>query len=260
MECPGLISDMVKLSEVVGFLENELGTSGIPDYPGAHNGLQLQNGGEVFRVACAVDASLPVIEKAVAEGADLLVVHHGLFWQGVRMLTGAAYFKLKIAMDAGLAIYSSHIPLDVHPEHGNNVRLSRALGLGDGEPFFDWKGISLGRRSVYEGSLGELRQVLEAAVGGPVLLRGDESASAGLVGIITGGAGSEIEAMAAEGIETFVTGEGPHWSHPLAEELGINVLYAGHYASETFGVKALGQLLKDRFDLDWCFVDHPTGL
>lgn len=255
-----LIPGMAKLSEVVEFLEKELGAERVPDYPGAYNGLQLQNGGEVRRVACAVDASQPVIEKAVAEGADLLVVHHGMFWQGVRMLTGSAYSKLKIAMDAGLAIYSSHIPLDIHPELGNNVRLSRRLGLGDGEPFFDWKGIFLGRRAIYQGNLAELRKALELAVGGPVLLRGDKTAPAGLVGIITGGAGSEVEAMVGEGIDTFVTGEGPHWSHPLAEELGLNVLYAGHYATETFGVKALGQLLNDQFCLDWSFVDHPSGL
>ena len=105
-----------------------------------------------------------------------------------------------------------------------------------------------------------MRKALELAVGGPVLLRGDEATSAGLVGIITGGAGGEIEAMVAEGIDTFVTGEGPHWSHPLAEELGLNVLYAGHYATETFGVRALGKLLNDQFCLDWIFVDHPTGL
>jgi dinuclear metal center YbgI/SA1388 family protein len=255
-----LIPGMAKLSEVVGFLEKELNTEGVPDYPGAYNGLQLQNGGEVRRVACAVDASQPVIEKAVAKGADLLVVHHGMFWQGVRMLTGSAYTKLKIAMDSGLAIYSSHIPLDIHPELGNNVRLSRELGLGDGEPFFDWKGIFLGRRANYKGNLGLLRKTLELAVGGPALLRGDETTPAGLVGIITGGAGSEIEAMVKEGIDTFVTGEGPHWSHSLAEELGLNVLYAGHYATETFGVKALGQLLNDQFCLDWSFVDHPSGL
>ncbi|MDB4653010.1 Nif3-like dinuclear metal center hexameric protein [Akkermansiaceae bacterium] len=251
---------MAKLSEVVELLETELGTAGVPDYPNAYNGLQLQNEGEVGRVACAVDASLPVIEKAVADGADLLVVHHGMFWQGVRMLTGAAYSKLKIAMDSGLAIYSSHIPLDVHPELGNNVRLSRALGLGDGEPFFNWKGITLGRRATYIGNLGDLRKALELAVGGSVLLRGDENGAAGTVGIITGGAGSEIEAMVMEGIETFVTGEGPHWSHSLAEELGLNVLYAGHYATETFGVKALGQLLEQRFSLKWAFIDYPSGL
>ena len=255
-----LIRGMVELKTVVEFLEKELNTKAIPDYPGAHNGLQLENGGVVSRVACAVDASLPVIQKAVLAGADLLVVHHGLFWQGVRPLTGPMFEKFKTAMDAGLAIYSSHIPLDVHPELGNNVRLSRALGLGDGEPFFDWKGIQLGRRSRFEGSLGELKTRIEKAVGGSVLLRGEEDVPAGEVGIITGGAGSEVEAMAGEGLNTFVTGEGPHWSHPLAEELNLSVCYAGHYSTETFGVRALADLLQEHFGLDHCFVDHPTGL
>lgn len=251
---------MASLDEVVKFLEAELQTSEIPDYPGAHNGLQLQNEGSVEKVACAVDASYAVIKKAVEDGADLLVVHHGLFWQGVRPLTGANYEKFKLAMESGLAIYSSHIPLDIHSEYGNNVLLSRALGLGDGEPFFDWKGIQLGRRGVFKGSLGELRELLSRVVGGPVVMQGDIESSVGEVGIITGGAGSEVEAMAKEGIETFVTGEGPHWSFPLAEELGLNVLHAGHYATETFGVKAVGQLLVENFGCEVGFMDFPTGL
>lgn len=251
---------MIGLAEVVEFLESELRTTEIPDYPGAHNGLQLQNGGEVTKVACAVDASLPVIRKAIGTGADLLIVHHGLFWQGVRSITGANYKKLKVAMNSGLAIYSSHIPLDVHPNYGNNVLLSRELGLGDGEPFFDWKGIQLGRKAMFEGTLAKLQNRLSEAVNGEVLLRGEKKNVAGLVGVITGGAGSEVEAMAGEGIDTFVTGEGPHWSHPLAEELDLNVLYAGHYATETFGVRALGGLLSQKYGIKKTFVDHPTGL
>lgn len=251
---------MVELQMVVDSLEFELRTSEIPDYSGAHNGLQLSNDGIVRQVGCAVDASLPVIEKAVAAGVDFLVVHHGLFWQGVRPLTGPFYRKIRHAMDHNLAIYSSHIPLDIHEELGNNVLLSRELGLGDGEFFFDWKGIHLGRRSVTGGTVGDLQQRLEKVVGAPVLLRGMREALAGKVGIITGGAGSEVEAIASLGIDTFVTGEGPHWSHPLAEELGLNVLYGGHYATETFGVRALGQFLKSKFGLAHCFIDHPTGL
>lgn len=251
---------MADLKEVIEFLEKELRTMEIPDYPGAHNGLQLQNGGEVRKVACAVDASLPVIRDAVAKGTDLLVVHHGLFWQGVRPVTGAVYEKFKLAIDAGLAIYSSHIPLDVHPEYGNNVRLCREIGMGDGEPFFDWKGIKLGRRSSFGGTLSELRDLVSRAVNGPVMLRGDEASMAGKVGLITGGAGGEVEQMAREGLNTFVTGEGPHWSFPLAEELELNVLYAGHYATETFGVRALAGVLVERFGLESRFIDHPSGL
>ena len=251
---------MAKLAEVIGFLDAELNTAVIPDYPGAHNGLQLENGGEVGKVAVAVDASFPVIRKAVAAGADLLVVHHGLFWQGVRPLRGANYEKFKTAMDAGLAIYSSHIPLDIHPELGNNTLLAREVGLEEGKSFHDWKGILLGRKGHFDGSLGELQERLAKVLGGRVILRGEERNPAGIVGIITGGAGSEVEAMKQEGLDTFVTGEGPHWTHPLAEELNLNVLYGGHYATETFGVKALGELLKEQYGIPFQYLDHPSGL
>lgn len=255
-----LIGDMAKLDEIVEFLDGELKTSEIPDYPGAHNGLQLQNGGAITKVGAAVDASLPVIKKAIDQEVDLLLVHHGMFWQGVRPVTGAGYHKLKLAMDAGLAIYSSHIPLDVHPNLGNNILLSKKLGLKDTESFFSWKGIELGRKARFGGSVGELKELAAAAVGGEVLVRGELDSPAGLVGIITGGAGSEVEKVAREGIQTFITGEGPHWSHPLAEELGLHVLYAGHYATETFGVRALAQLIGEKVGLKSVFINHPTGL
>jgi dinuclear metal center YbgI/SA1388 family protein len=251
---------MIDLTHVVEALDAELGTSEIPDYPGAHNGLQLENDGKVSRVASAVDASFPVIKKAVEAGANLLLVHHGLFWQGVKPLTGTLYRKFRFAMENNLAIYSSHIPLDIHPELGNNVLLARESGLGEGEPFFDWKGINLGRRGVFGGTVGHLQDRLQEVLGGPVLLRGKRESAAGQVGVITGGAGSEVEAIANHGIDTFVTGEGPHWSHPLAEELNLTVLYSGHYATETFGVRALATFLNARFGLPGSFIDHPTGL
>ncbi|MGD1980070.1 MAG: Nif3-like dinuclear metal center hexameric protein [Akkermansiaceae bacterium] len=252
---------MAHLKEVVEALEEELRTKEIPDYPGAHNGLQLENRkGMVSRVACAVDASFPVIQKAVDSGADLLLVHHGLFWQGVRSMTGPVFEKFRLAIENDLAIYSSHIPLDIHPGLGNNILLSRALGLGDGSPFFDWKGIDLGRRSTCDLTLGELVEKLQQVLKGAVTIRGELDQQVGQLGIITGGAGSEVESMAGLGIDTFLTGEGPHWSHPLAEELGINVLYGGHYATETFGVRALGHWLETRFEVSSVFLDHPTGL
>jgi dinuclear metal center YbgI/SA1388 family protein len=250
----------MQLTELVEVMDSWLGTREVPDYPGAHNGLQVANSGSVTRVAAAVDASLPVIEAAVAAGADLLIVHHGLFWQGVQPIVGARYRKLKAALDGGLAIYSSHIPLDIHPQLGNNVQLARALGMTDAAPFFDFKGILLGQTAEVEGSCAELRDKLAEVVGGPVHLCPGGSAAAGRVGIITGGAGSEVEAIAACGINTFITGEGPHWSFPLAQECGINVLYAGHYATETSGVQALARELEAHFALTWEFLDHPTGL
>jgi dinuclear metal center YbgI/SA1388 family protein len=248
---------------VSGYLDEVLELDAIPDYPQALNGLQLSNGGgSVTKIVAAVDACLPVIREAVALEADLLLVHHGLFWQGAQRIDGSVYDKLKLAMDNGLAIYSAHIPLDVHAEFGNNACLGRALGLGAGDAFFPWKGIQLGLRYTPAEPIARdaLRDSVAEAVGAPVHLcpGGPESVSS--IGIITGGAGSEVYAMAEQGVDTFITGEGPHWSYTSAEELGLNLVYGGHYATETFGVKAMAAHLAERFAVEWDFVDHPTGL
>lgn len=251
---------MANLAEIVAFLDRELKVSSIPDYPGAMNGLQLANEGQVERIVAAVDASLPVIEAAAEGGPGLLIVHHGMFWQGSQPVTGAFYRKLKIAMEAGLAVYSSHLPLDVHPEWGNNILLARAIGLINPEPFFEQKGLYLGLRGKADESRTEFAARVGRILGGKVHVcpGGPETVSS--VGLITGGAGSEVAKVAAEGVDTFLTGEGPHWSYSLAEELGINVLYGGHYATETFGVKELARVLGSEFQVPWKFIDRPTGL
>lgn len=251
---------MASLQELVSYLDAELRITELPDYPPAHNGLQMEGADQVKSVVAAVDATLPVIEQAVEAGADLLVVHHGMFWNGVKMITGATYRKYRLAMENGLAIYSAHIPLDVHPDLGNNARLASALGLGEVEPFFDWKGISLGLRGSFEGSLDELVAKASEVLGTPPHVCPGGSSEAGVVGVITGGAGGEVEAIAAAGIDTFLTGEGPHWSYTAAEELGLNLIYGGHYATETFGVRAVGERLAEQFGVTWSFIDHPTGL
>lgn len=250
---------MAKLSEIVAFLDTELRTDEVPDYPGAHNGLQLENGGEVTKVATAVDASLKTIEKAVADGADLLVVHHGLFWQGVRMLTGGQYRKMKTAIEGGLAIYSSHIPLDIHPTLGNNALLASRLGLEVSGQFLPWKGIQMGLVGEWSGTWEELETKVEEEVG-EIISTVRSGSKVGRLGIITGGAGSEVEAVRECGIDCLLTGEGPHWSFPLAEELGLSVIHAGHYATETFGVGKLGEILAQKFGLDSRFLSLPTGL
>jgi dinuclear metal center YbgI/SA1388 family protein len=251
---------MVLLDDVVAFLELELKTASIPDYPGAMNGLQLANAGRIGRVVAAVDASLSVIQAAAEGGPGLLIVHHGMFWQGAQPVTGAFYRKLKLAMDAGLAIYSSHLPLDVHPELGNNVQLAKAIGVEGLEPFCDHKGLSLGLRGSWNGSREALLQVLESTLGGRVHHCPGGPPMIKRVGIVTGGAGGEVAKAAAAGVDSFVTGEGPHWSFPLAEELGINLFYGGHYATETFGVRALAERVAKNQGIPWSFIDHPTGL
>lgn len=251
---------MAKLDTIISQLDSILDVASIPDYPGAINGLQLAGREEVAKVGAAVDASLPVVREAVATGIDLLIVHHGLFWSGAQPIVGGLHEKLKLALDAEMAIYSCHIPLDVHPELGNNALLAKSIGMTQTEAFFDWKGIKLGLKGVPGGSLKQLVAEVEAAVDAGVHVCAAGPAEAGLVGVITGGAGSEISAVAAEGIDTFITGEGPHWSYTAAQELGVNVIYAGHYATETFGVRALASHLAAEFGIEQSFVHHPTGL
>jgi dinuclear metal center YbgI/SA1388 family protein len=252
---------MASLSEIVSFLDRELDTAGIPDYGGALNGLQLENSsGEVGRIIAAVDASLPVIEAAAAGGPGLLLVHHGMFWQGAQPLKGSFFKKIKMAMDAGLAIYSSHLPLDVHPRWGNNICLAEALGVVDLQPFLNWKGMPMGLQGKWHGTRKDLETKLTEAVGGPVHVCPGGREMISSVGIVTGGAGSEIAEASRAGVDAFITGEGPHWGFVLAEELGLNVFYGGHYATETFGVKSLASSLSQSFRLDWSFIDRPTGM
>ncbi|MEN9991144.1 MAG: hypothetical protein RLZZ224_846 [Verrucomicrobiota bacterium] len=256
---------MAELSDIVAFLDRELGLAEIPDYAGAVNGLQLQNRGRVTKVAAAVDASLPVVRQAIAAGADLLVVHHGMFWQGAQPLTGAFYQKIREALEANLAIYSAHLPLDVHPQWGNNALLAEALGMRVESTFLPYKGRDVGLIGRLESNSGqpgvhreELHARLEAAVGGSVLICPAGPERIERVGLCTGGAGSEI--AAARGLDAFISGEGPHWSYPMAEEMGLNLYLAGHYATETFGVKALAAELVKTFDLTSEWLDHPTGI
>jgi dinuclear metal center YbgI/SA1388 family protein len=253
---------MTKLATVIEALDAELNTAGIQDYPGAHNGLQLTNAsGNVSKVAVAVDACLPVVQAAVAVGADLLIVHHGMFWSGVQPIQEAWFQKLKTAMDAGLAIYSNHLPLDYHATLGNDVGLARAMGYAEGEFFGVNKGLPLGWKISTDVPRQRLLEQVQQAVGGSRVHcapGGPEQCRS--IAILTGSAGAEVGKMPAHGIDTLVTGEGPHHTYTQAEELGINLIYAGHYATETFGVKALGAWLERQFGLPWQFLHHPTGL
>lgn len=251
---------MIPLTNIVQAMQRELRVAEITDYSAAHNGLQLTNrSGTVSKVAVAVDACLPVIQAACEAGAQLLLVHHGLFWHGVQMLTGSAYEKLRLAMAQDLAIYSVHLPLDYHQVLGNNVQLGAACGFPAGMEFGDSKWS--GQRYAVDLDRMELVSAVTAAVGGSrVHLCPGGPARVRNVAVMTGAAGSEIAKLASYGMDTLITGEGPHWSYPLAEELGMNLLYAGHYATETLGVKALAGWVQQQFGLPWEFLDHPSGL
>ncbi len=252
---------MADLHEIVEFLDEHLGTASVPDAPGARNGLQVDARSPVEHVCAAVDACQATIEAATRDGAQLLLVHHGLFWGDPLPITGRIYRRLKTLLDADLALYSSHAPLDVHPEIGNNVLLARALGLEVEGRFGSWRELEgIGVWSTADVSLDDLVDRIATTCGDdPFVIRGGPS-HVRRVGIITGGADSAIAEAHEAGLDTFVTGEGSHHSFHDATELGLNVVYAGHYLTEVLGVKALAALVADRFGTGWSFVDHPTGL
>ncbi len=251
---------MAGLNEIVGYLDKELRVSEIKDYPGAMNGLQLANNGEVSQIFSAVDASLAVVEEAAASGGGLLIVHHGMFWQAAQPLTGAFYKKIKAAMDGNLAIYSSHLPLDMHPVFGNNSLLAKAIGLDGIEPILEKDGFPMGVMGTWGKSRDDLATAVCKAVGREATVCPGGAESIARVAVITGGAGSEVGRIVGTGADAFVTGEGPHWSFIEAEERGLNVLYAGHYATETFGVRALAEHLAGQLGIGSRFIERPGGL
>ena len=248
------------LAAIVQHCDRLLRTAEVGDYEGAVNGLQVANRGAVTSIAAAVDASLATVRLAVAMKADLLLVHHGLFWSLSHPWTGKKYELLRALLENDLAVYSSHLPLDAHPKLGNNAQLCAALGLQKLRPFFETHGQTIGFQAATKLSRAELASRLAKATGdNPRALPGGP-ATCRRIGVVTGGAGGDLKLAAAAGVDTFVTGEGPHWTYALAEELGVNVFYGGHYATETFGVKALAAHLARKFRVPWAFLDYPTGL
>jgi dinuclear metal center YbgI/SA1388 family protein len=257
---------MTSLAAIAERLDGLLKISETPDFPPALNGIQLENRSPIRGVAVAVDVSLRTIDGAIERGANLLLVHHGLFWGGVQPFRGPMYERLYRMLSQDVALYSAHLPLDAHPTLGNNVLLARELGLTPDGGFGRFETIHVGVRGEAQVSTRELvgradafarthgGQVVATPVGADRMTR--------RWAIITG-AGARTETLRearSQGVDTLIVGEGPHHTAVEAPELGIAVIYAGHYATETLGVRALGVLLAEEFGLPWHFVDAPTGL
>lgn len=250
----------MQLSDLVHYLDEYLHVRDVADERFALNGLQVGNSGEVRQVAAAVDACQSTIEAAAERGADLLLVHHGLFWGGLEPLTGRSYRRVAALLRHDVAVYSSHIPLDRHPDVGNNVVLARKLGISVRGWFGEYLGAPIGVWGDLDLPREALRDALGKALGSPARLIAGGPERCRRVGIITGAAGSSTRQAAEAGLDTFVTGEGQHWTFFDAEELGVNVFHAGHYATETVGIQALAAHIGERFQIPWSFIDHPTGL
>jgi dinuclear metal center YbgI/SA1388 family protein len=257
---------MIELAAIAEHLDGLLGTDGFPDYPGALNGVQLAHRGPIARVAASVDVSRRVIDAAIREQANLLVVHHGMFWGGAQRLTGKAYERLQLLIAHDIAVYASHLPLDAHPTLGNNVLLARELGLEPTGGFARFKTIDVGVRGESDQDTADLVTRVDAFAG----RHGGTARTSPIPpgrrtkrwGICTGaGASSEtLDEAQALSLDTLIVGEGPHHTAVAADDAGIVVIYAGHYATETLGVQALASHLTATFAVPSTFIPAPTGL
>ncbi len=232
---------------------------GFPDHPSAHNGLQVQGPAEVERIAVAVDASEAVIRQAVEVGADLLIVHHGLFWDGGTRVTGPRFRKLRSLIQGSTGLFGCHLPLDAHVEVGNCAVLCRELGWKPSGRFGGYLGREIGWWCEIDAARDALVEHVGGVVGGPVRLIPGGPEHVFRIGVVTGAAADMIPEAATLGLDALLTGEGPHHTFNEAMEFGVNALYAGHYATETWGVKALGAHIAERLGIPWDFIDAPTG-
>ena len=251
---------MILQDDLIAYLNDYLAVRDIPDYREAYNGLQVAAPRRrIGKIAVCVDACRATIAQAIAQKADFMIVHHGLFWGAKAPVTGAYYERLALLIKNDLPLYSCHLPLDIHPEVGNNAVLARKLGLEPTGTFGEFEGTPIGVTAQTAMSRGEFVERVKAVLNVNPLVIATGPEVVRRVAILTGGGGSLI-AKAALVADTFLTGEGNHHTYFEAEERGVNVLYAGHYATETVGVRALGDHLAARFNVEPIFIAHPTGL
>ena len=244
---------------LVAYLDEFLDTAAWSDK--SLNGLQVEGAERVRRVALATDTAQATIDMAIEAGAQMMIAHHGLFWGRVEPVTGPLRSRLASLLRAQVSLYVSHLPLDAHSEVGNNAVLARLLGLRDLEPFGAWGSGSIGVMGRLPETLDRagLAARLEALLGArpDVLPFGSEAIAR--VAVVSGAAADLIPAAASSAVDAFVTGETSHTAVHQARERRLNVLFAGHYATETLGVRALGDHLAERFGLETVFLDVPTG-
>jgi dinuclear metal center YbgI/SA1388 family protein len=250
---------LVDREQLVGYLDRFFRVAEIED--ASDNGLQVEGTEEIRTVAFAVDACQQAFHRAAQAGAQMLVTHHGLFWGKSLMVTGIHRERLSFLVQHQLSLYSVHLPLDVHPEVGNNVRLARLLGLEPGGRFGDYHGVLLGVMGTFSSAVSrdELVNRLEENLGAAMTVLPYGPDTIKTVGIISGGAASMADQAAAAGVDLFLTGEASHSVFHQIVERGMNVVYGGHYATETLGLKALAGHLSEQFDILTTFLDIPTG-
>lgn len=247
---------MANLHEVVSFCDTVTRRADIADFPGANNGLQLQNNGSVTKIGAAVDAGLVPFRMAIEQGIDFLIVHHGMFWNAPESYSGVLYEKLKLAMDHNLAVYSSHLPLDAHPEIGNNRLLADALGLEPLDWFLPHEGTPIALLARAPKSREALKDRLQREFPDHLTAIEHGSDHPETIAILTGSGRSALPVLQSAGTDTLITGELRQEHFNLAQEQRLNLYLCGHYATETYGVRALASRLASQFSLPHAFL--PT--
>jgi dinuclear metal center YbgI/SA1388 family protein len=250
---------MTLLTEIVKYCDGRLNIDAIKDAEGAHNGLHFQNSGKISKIAAAVDASLEVIEKTIIIGADLLIVHHGLFWGKTVPVTENTYKKYKLLMDHDIAVYSCHLPLDAHMEIGNNACMAKLFELENVAQAFEYHGTKIGIIGNKSIRRSQLRALLETTFPRVVSMEfGPENIEK--IGIISGGSGSLITQAKDYGVDVVIVGECQQYHYNIVRENGINAYICGHYATETFGVETLSKEIAQKFSLPCEFIPADCPL
>ncbi len=246
-------------SELTAFLSSYLALGDYDDM--STNGLVVgaPEDKEIRRVATAVDANLATFRMAIEWNADLLFTHHGLFWGHPLAVTGAHYTRLRTLMEGNLDLFVCHLPLDGHAEVGNNVQMAKILGLGELKRFAPFRGVDLGWWGTSARALSVEEITRKLGFSHPfVLPYGPKEIHT--VGFVSGGGSDDVAMAMALGLDCFVTGAAAHEQAADCEECGITMIGGGHYASEVFGVQAVGRLLHEKFGLETTFLAHDTGL
>ncbi len=248
----------ISRDKIVNYLNTFLQIDKIKD--SSCNGLQVEGVKNVGRVGLAVDACMAAYKKAAAKRCQMLVVHHGIIWNGLTSIRSAVREQVRFLLDHGINLYAAHLPLDMHPDVGNNAMLARALGLSSVKPFGEYKGNLIGCQGVLPSpmTVGDVGRACRKVVGGTFTMLPFGKRKCRAVAIVSGGGSDAIPEAIDKGIDCFVTGEPAHSNHHAALESRLNVLYLGHYHSETLGVKALGATLKGKFGVETVFIGEPT--
>jgi dinuclear metal center YbgI/SA1388 family protein len=246
---------------LVDYLDEYLRVEEVEDK--SQNGLQVEGPGEVTRVAMAVDGCQASVDRAVEGGAQLLIVHHGFFWEDSPLLVGPHFERVKTLVEGDCGLYAVHLPLDMHPEVGHNAEMVRLLRLKDREPFGDYHGIGIGFAGRFDEPVdvpGLIGRVVDATGRPPIRVLDYGPKAIKRVGCVSGGAASLLDQVPDAGLDAYITGETSHTSFHQAVERKLNVLFAGHYATETLGLRALARHLEGAFELETFFLDIPTGM